>query len=376
MLLGGGADICISSISRRTLHNAHILYSSNIHISLHACCASQGAYISLGVTYCASKAVCSLCNSCFGSTAAGTTGRKRSALLLSATVALALFFQYSLAPAIINKTGWWKAWSSIPGLGKMVYQAWMDDCLGRYGEDAALVKVCVQNSGVYRPTAFAALLYAAMAVATNMRPSLNREAWPAKYGAYFLLVFLSIFMSNGPLFDGIFLFVARFGAMAFILMEQVIIIDIAYNWNESWVEKADESDRLEWGSGKPWLRLIVASCVLLYASALTGIGLLYHYFSDCPENSAVITLTLLGVLALTGVQLTGTEGSLLTSSCVSAYSVYLSYLTVSKNPNSMCNPQLGSNDVQGIVIGLGLTALSLAWIGFSWTAEGRLNRDG
>jgi hypothetical protein len=49
---------------------------------------------------------------------------------------------------------------------------------------------------------------------------------------------------------------------------------------------------------------------------------------------------------------------------------------VSKNPNQQCNPQLGGNDFWGIAIGLTLTALSLAWTGWSWTAEERLNAQG
>jgi hypothetical protein len=116
--------------------------------------------------------------------------------------------------------------------------------------------------------------------------------------------------------------------------------------------------------------------VAFYILTVTGIGLLYEYFGDCSENTWIITLTLLGVVALTGIQLSGTEGSLLTSSVMSLYAVYLAYSMVSKNPNASCNPQLGGNDFWGIAIGLTLTALSLAWTGWSWTAEERLNAQG
>ena len=260
-------------------------------------------------------------------------------------------------------------------MGKRVYDAWLDGC-DIYEDEPDLLLKCVQNSGVYRPTAFAALFYTVAAIASGTRPSLNREAWPAKYGAYFLSVLVSIFLYNGPLFTGIFLFFARLGAMAFIVMQQVILIDMAYNWNENWVEKADECDRLDWGSGKSWLRLIVASAVALYGAAFAFIGILYHFYSGCPENNAVITLTLIGIIAITAVQLSGPEGSLLTSAALSAYSVYLAFSIVIKNPSAVCNPSLGRGDPWGIAIGLGLTAISLAWTGWSWTAEGRLNREG
>ena len=84
-------------------------------------------------------------------------------------------------------------------------------------------------------------------------------------------------------------------------------------------------------------------------------------------------MTLVGIIAVTAVQLSGYEGSLLTSSVISLYAVYLGYSAVSKNPHGICNPQLASEkDTCGIVVGLLLTALSLAWTGWSWTAEERL----
>ena len=156
----------------------------------------------------------------------------------------------------------------------------------------------------------------------------------------------------------------------------VILIDIAYDWNEDWVDRADQEDRLSYGSGSSWLHAIVATCVAFYVAAITGIGLLYSHFSGCPENVWIITLTLIGILAFTGIQLSGSEGSLLTSSIISVYTVYLAYSMVSKNPNGECNPHLASNDAWGITIGLTLTAISLAWTGWSWTAESRLNAEG
>ena len=141
--------------------------------------------------------------------------------------------------------------------------------------------------------------------------------------------------------------------------------------------KADSADRLEWGSGAKWLKATIAVCAAFYLLAFVGIGLLYHYFSGCGGNTAIITMTLLGIVALTVLQLSGFEGSLLTSSVISLYVVYLGYSAVSKNPYGLCNPQLAKeNDPLGIAMGLMLTDLSLAWTGWSWTAEDRLSSDG
>ena len=87
----------------------------------------MGQTISLAAMYCCCSAGASLCNSCFGTTATGTTGRKRSVLLLGITIATALWFQYHVGPSIVSKSGWmWKILKWIPYSGSLIYGAWYD----------------------------------------------------------------------------------------------------------------------------------------------------------------------------------------------------------------------------------------------------------
>jgi hypothetical protein len=157
------------------------------------------------------------------------------------------------------------------------------------------------------------------------------------------------------------------------------LIDVAYNWNDDWVERANESDRLSFGSGTGWLHAIVGVCVALYTACMVSVGFMYAHYTGgeehgCAGNIWVITLTLLGIVGVTVMQLLGTEeGSLLTSGVISLYAMYLCFSIVSKNPSGNCNPQLGHNDVWGITIGLLLTIVSLIWTGWSYTADMRLS---
>jgi hypothetical protein len=335
----------------------------------------MGQTISLAAAYCVCSAGSSLCQSCFGTTAPGTTGRKRSVLLLTVAIVMALWFQYNVGPGIVSQTGWvWKTYRIIPGSGKWVYHSWYDSCQ-EYEEDPDLLNQCAGNAGVMRPTFLAAFYFGANAIATKIVPSLNKEAWPAKYALYFFGLFISMFIDSSPFFTGFFLWVARFGAAAFIVLQQIILIDVAYNWNDDWVERANEADRLSYGSGSGWLQAIVGMCVAFYSTAIIGIGFLYSTFGDCPGNTWVITLSLLAIVGMTVLQLSGTDGSLLTSSVISVYTFYLCYSIVSKNPKHECNPYLGENDVWGITIGLLLTVISMIWTGWSWSAEARLSVD-
>jgi hypothetical protein len=60
---------------------------------------------------------------------------------------------------------------------------------------------------------------------------------------------------------------------------------------------------------------------------------------------------------------------------MSLYAVYMCFSIVSKNPRGECNPRLGEDDIWGITIGLFLTIISLAWTGWSYSAEARLSVD-
>ncbi|RZF32042.1 hypothetical protein LSTR_LSTR005946 [Laodelphax striatellus] len=84
-----------------------------------------------------------------------------------------------------------------------------------------------------------------------------------------------------------------------------------------------------------------------YALALTGIVLLYVFFtqsSDCTLNKVFITVNLVGAIVasaisiLPNVQEMQPRSGLLQSSVVSLYMVYLTWSSLSSNPDSQCNP--------------------------------------
>lgn len=197
------------------------------------------------------------------------------------------------------------------------------------------------------------------------------------YYRYVLYLFLcagTIFIPNDPLFIPIFLWIARVGSVLFILLQQIILVDIGYNWNTAWLDKSDQAELDEGpGKGKKWLAAILISCGILYACSLAGIIVMFIYFGGCSSNNAFISITLILPLICTVVQLTVSEtGSLLTSSCMMIYAVYLCGAAVSKNPNKDCNPKLGETSTWSIVLGLLIAFISLTWTGFSYTSDKRL----
>ena len=102
---------------------------------------------------------------------------------------------------------------------------------------------------------------------------------------------------------------------------------------------------------------------------------MFIYFNGCGTNEAFISLTLIFSILLTAAQLRSAEGSLLSSAVVVSYGTYLCYTAVVKNPNGTCNPFLGKQDVLGVILGVAVATISLAWTGWSTTAVSRIDGD-
>jgi hypothetical protein len=281
-------------------------------------------------------------------------------LLTFVSIALALAFQYGIAPFLVE--------SDYTGF---LRDNWLDGCEKYDGDE--LQESCAGIYAVYRVGFATTLFFVLAAIAVLLKPSANREAWPAKYVLWIFLCAAMIFIPNEPLFSDIYLNIARIGAIFFVCLQQLIIVDMAYDWNESWVGKADAAEAEEEGSGKKWLYAILASCSILFTISIVSIIFIIIHFTGCPTNDAFIAITLVLGVAITLSQLTGEEGSLLASACVFTWAVFLCYTAVSKNPDAGCNPKLGEPDNLSIALGITVTLISLCWTGWSYTAEDKMN---
>lgn len=309
------------------------------------------------VGYCICRTTSSLCAMCLNLNGNTSTGRMQSVTLLALSVILSLLFQYALAPWVLQHRG--TLLSNHNPFLKYVMSLWSCDDENR--------DCPIANNGVFRICACTTLFFILTTVASKIRPSSNREAWSAKYSAYLLLLLASaLLLPNHPWLDTIYLPVARVRSAIFIVLQQLILIDLAYRWNESWLN-------LQWYSP------IITCCVIFFASSLVSIVTIFHLFANCStDNKVFIILTLLLIIVSTVLQLLSQEANLLTSSVISLHVTYLLYSAISKNPenyvnnSSLCHPPsslLHSHNIWSTIAGVFLTFLSLVWTGWAFTSK-------
>lgn len=234
--------------------------------------------------------------------------------------------------------------------------SWSDGCKKGYEDD------CASNSAVYRFSFALVILFGIQLVGMQISRRFFDDYWLYKT-ALFVGVLIGFFYAPARMFDDRgYAWFARIAAAIFVVLQQIILIDLAYSWNELWVEYSGGREE-----NNKWLIGLIVVSLFLYAAAFTVIGLLYWQFSGCPENDAIISLTLILVIAVTIFQLyVSDEGNLLTSSIIAAYATYLCYAAVSLNPDSECNPLIATSyQTLTEVIGICITIVSLSWTVFS-----------
>lgn len=197
-------------------------------------------------------------------------------------------------------------------------------------------------------------------------PSIFDKMWPLKYLGYFILLFAYYFCPPNMFDDRGYAWVARICGAIFLVFQQVILLDIAYTWNEKWCENASDTDN---GEFNKWTAGLIFASLFIFSVSLTGIGLLYWQFSGCSDNNAIITFTLLFTIISTIIQIFfSSQGSLLTSSVMSLYGTFICFSAISLNPLSHCNPILTTDSSTTLfvqIVGTILTVLSLSWTTYS-----------
>ena len=169
-------------------------------------------------------------------------------------------------------------------------------------------------------------------------------------------------------------YVALMGAMLFLLLGLILLVDLAHTWAEYALHKIEEGDVSAESSVnvKFWRTLLVGSTVGMYLASLAMTIVMYIFFasSGCHMNQAAITINLLLFLAVSVTSISPTvqeynaRAGLAQSAVVAVYCTYLTLSAVGMEPDDQrCNPLVRANGTRkaSIVLGAIVTFLAMAY---------------
>nr|CAD7458355.1 unnamed protein product [Timema tahoe] len=292
---------------------------------------------------CCGSAACSLCCSACPSCRNSTSTRIMYALmLLLGTVAACI----TLSPGLQETL---KKVPFCGSGGSSLTDSITIDCQSAVGY-LAVYRMCFALSCFFF---LMALIMVGVKSSRDLRGGIQNGFWAIKYLLVIGGIIGAFFIPEGS-FGPTWMYFGMIGGFLFILIQLILIVDFAHSWAERWVSNYEESE------SKGWYAALLLCSLLNYALAITGIVLLYVYFTlpnDCALNKFFISFNLIlcaivsVVSILPSVQEGQPRSGLLQSSVVTLYVVYLTWSSVSNQPDKECNPGflgiVGKADVNG-----------------------------
>lgn len=217
---------------------------------------------------------------------------------------------------------------------KIHLSSWEDGCPEDF-EDS-----CKANSAVLRISFALTILFAVQMIGCGVHPKFYDILWVPK-AAVFACVVIGFYFAKSEVFDlqG-YAWFARITGFFYLILQQIILLDVAYSWNEKWVAYSTEDGE----KGQIWLVGLLFFSAVLFIGSFVFFGLMYWQFDGCNDNTAIISITLCTAVVATLIQVFFTdEGSILISAIMTAYATYVCYSAVSLNPNQSCNPTIATS---------------------------------
>jgi hypothetical protein len=234
---------------------------------------------------------------------------------------------------------------------------------------------CKGDAAVFRISFILTLFFLLMGLLSLVSDAAHRGYWFFKILVLVAGLVGAFFMPDSVFDNSGYAWAARIGSVIFLILQILVLVDFAYQWNEDWVAKAYQGALTEYdeATNKNWLVAILTCALLLYLGTVASFALLYVYYASCPTGVAFITVILLLTAAVTAIslfrdKLVGVEGAVLPAAVVAAYAVFLVWSALQSNPDTTCRP-LSSQDAGSIVVGALWATITLCWTSFSVTSN-------
>lgn len=221
---------------------------------------------------------------------------------------------------------------------------------------------CIGISVIYRMSFSLAICHSIILLCLLCRNDfsriMNEQCWASKVLVVIGAFVGSMFIKNE--FFEVYSTIAKVFSIFFLLFQIIMIIDLCYLWNESWVGNYDRGQDVY-----AWLLIIFT--LALYIGVIVTTVFLYKWFAGCGIGTMAITANVILMLIATGLPFTGLNpnGSIFASSAVCAYTTYFTYAGLS-NMIDTCNPvgDSSAGPIIFLVTGSILVIVSLLYVTF------------
>ncbi|KAL8865375.1 MAG: hypothetical protein Q9174_006921, partial [Haloplaca sp. 1 TL-2023] len=197
------------------------------------------------------------------------------------------------------------------------------------------------------------------------RASLQNGYWGPKIIVWLAFVVLTFFIPE-TFFTVWGQYIALVGAMLFVLLGLILLVDLAHTWAEFCLEKIDDHD------SRGWRVLLIGSTLGMFTASFAMTIIMYIFFaqSGCAMNQAAITINLIVLLLITAVSVHPTvqeynpKAGLAQAAMVAIYCTYLTMSAVSMEPDDRkCNPLVRAHGTRttSIILGAIVTMLTIAY---------------
>ncbi|KAM5246118.1 serine incorporator 3 isoform 2-T2 [Ctenodactylus gundi] len=216
-------------------------------------------------------------------------------------------------------------------------------------EEDKVCNVLVGYKAVYRINFALAIFFFAffllmLKVKTSKDPraALHNGFWFFKIAAIVGIMVGSFYIPGGS-FASVWFIVGLIGAFFFIVIQLVLLVDLAHSWNEKWVNLMEE------GNPRVWYAALLSVTSLFYIASLVSVGLLYTYYTKpdgCTENKFFISINLILCVVISiisvhpKIQEHQPHSGLLQSSVITLYTLFLTWSAMTNQPDRSCNPSL------------------------------------
>lgn len=134
-----------------------------------------------------------------------------------------------------------------------------------------------------------ALLLLGVRTSRDSRAALQNGYWGPKVIIWIGFLVMSFFIPESFFF--IYgNYIAFIGAMLFLLLGLILLVDLAHSWAEMCLQKIEDNN------SKVWRGLLIGSTLGMYIASLVMTILMYVFFasSGCSMNQAAITVSFMG----------------------------------------------------------------------------------